>query len=64
MAKRFTSYRLSEVCHDLIGQVADALGGNRTAVIEQSVRELAKKHGIKPKSAETSPQKKSEKIPV
>jgi predicted transcriptional regulator len=58
MPKRFSSYRLSETCHTLLEKLAEHLGLSRAAVIEQSVREAARKHRVK---AEESPPKKSRK---
>ncbi len=37
-----SSYRLSEECHQLIAQLAEALGISQAGVIEQAVRKLAR----------------------
>jgi predicted transcriptional regulator len=46
MAKRFSSYRLSEECHELLGKLANKLGLTRTTVIEMAVRKLAEQEAV------------------
>ena len=47
--KRPLTVRLSDQGWALLGLLYDALVPNQAAVIEMALRELAKKHGLKPK---------------
>jgi hypothetical protein len=47
MSNNPTNFRLTDVCLRLIAGLSEALGLKRSAVIELSVRELAKKHGVR-----------------
>jgi predicted DNA-binding protein len=47
MAKKHTSYRISEEGKHLIKLLAHRLGVTETAVVEMAVREMAEKRGVK-----------------
>jgi hypothetical protein len=52
--KLWTSFRISHHGSELIATLAEKLGINKTAVVEQAVRKLAEREGVKaaPKRAE------------
>jgi hypothetical protein len=47
MAKKHTSYRISEEGKQLIKELARRLGVSETSVVEMAVREMAEKRGVK-----------------
>jgi predicted transcriptional regulator len=47
MVQKKTSIRLSDTAQTLLRELAESLGISQSAVIEQAIRTLAKKEGVK-----------------
>jgi len=47
LAKKKTSIRLSDTAQMLLQRLAEGLGISQSAVIEQAIRTLAKKEGVR-----------------
>jgi biotin operon repressor len=47
MAQKKTSIRLSDTAQTLLQRLAESLGISQSAVIEQAIRTLAKKEGVR-----------------
>lgn len=61
MTKQKTSYRLSEACKGLIGDLSEKMGIDKTSVIEIGIRVLAKDYKTHTPKGDTFVAKKPRK---